>query len=185
MRIVAGKFSSRKLKTLEGTSTRPTLDKVKEAVFSSLGGFFDGGTFLDLYAGSGAIGLEAISRGVDHAYFVERLFPASKIIHENIHLLHCENQSTVLKMSAIQALEEFSSQGLKFDFVYLDPPYALQENEKIMRILEEKSLLNEYAKVIVESLKEDCFPNQIGNLINYKEAIYGITKITYYKRSTL
>ena len=83
MRIIAGKYASRKLETLKGQNTRPTLDKVKEAVFSSLGGFFDGGMVLDLYGGSGAIAFEALSRGMDHACIVDKSRAAIEIIRKN------------------------------------------------------------------------------------------------------
>ena len=89
MRIIAGKYSSRRLETLPGQHTRPTLDKVKEAVFSSLGGFFDGGTVLDLYGGSGAIAFEALSRGMDKAYIVDKSRAAIQVIRKNAELLDC------------------------------------------------------------------------------------------------
>ena len=145
MRIIAGEFSSRTIKTLKGTATRPTLDKVREAVFSSLGGFFDGGKMLDLYAGSGAVGIEALSRGMSFAYFVDK-------------------------------------NHIKFDLVYLDPPYALQQNEKIIGILDEKGLLTSSARIVVECLKEDTYADRIGDVEKYKEAIYGISKIVYYRK---
>ena len=104
MRIVAGEYSSRKIEAPKGNTTRPTLDKVREAVFSSLGGFFAGGVFLDLYAGSGANGLEAISRGFDQAVFVDNSRDAVSVIRRNIASLGCQDKCRVLPMRADKAL---------------------------------------------------------------------------------
>ena len=153
MRIIAGEFSSRTIKTLKGTATRPTLDKVREAVFSSLGGFFDGGKMLDLYAGSGAVGIEALSRGMSFAYFVDKNYEAIRIIKENITALNLEDKTKVLSMLDTNALHYFTENHIKFDLVYLDPPYALQQNEKIIGILDEKGLLTSSARIVVECLK--------------------------------
>ena len=104
MRIIAGKYSSRRLETLPGQHTRPTLDKVKEAVFSSLGGFFDGGTVLDLYGGSGAIAFEALSRGMDKAYIVDKSRAAIQVIRKNAELLDCQSQCEIYPLNDVKAL---------------------------------------------------------------------------------
>lgn len=182
MRIIAGEFSSRSIKTLKGNSTRPTLDKVREAVFSSLGGFFDGGAMLDLYSGSGAVGIEALSRGMDKAYLVDKNREAIRIIKENVNSLHIEDKTKVLCMPDTKALQYFIEHQIKFDLVYLDPPYALQQNEKVITILDENHLLNDGARIVVECLKEDQNFEQKNDIEKYKEAIYGITRIVYYRK---
>ena len=180
MRIVAGEYSSRKLETLKGDATRPTLDKVREAVFSSLGGFFAGGAVLDLYAGSGAIGLEALSRGMDQAVFVDSSREAVRVIRNNIASLKAGERSRVLCTKAVSALGILQGEGRKFDLVYLDPPYARQENDRILRLLEEYQLLNPGARVVIESLKEDPQPEDTASIRFHKDAVYGITRIRYY-----
>ncbi len=184
MRIVAGKWGSRKIETLSGSLTRPTLDKVREAVFSTLGGFFSGGVMLDLYAGSGAVGLEALSRGMEHAYFADRNPAACRIIRNNIASLEAEESASVWNVSARKAIELLAEKEIKADVVYLDPPYAEQENEAILSLLSEKHLLNPGAVIAVESLKEESFPASIGSLQQVLERIYGISKITYYKETS-
>ena len=181
MRIVAGEYSSRKIEAPKGNTTRPTLDKVREAVFSSLGGFFAGGVFLDLYAGSGANGLEAISRGFDQAVFVDNSRDAVSVIRRNIASLGCQDKCRVLPMRADKALHLLKKEGITFDLVYLDPPYARQENDRVIRWLAENNMMNPEGRIVIESLKEDSFTKDFGHIKYYKEAVYGISRITYLK----
>lgn len=181
MRIVGGEFSSRKIVTSSGKTTRPTLDKVREAVFSSLGGLFDAGTVLDLYAGSGAVGLEAISRGYERAIFADISKESIRAIKENIHSLKVENRTEVYAMKDMKVLALLSQRDVKFDLVYLDPPYALQHNNQVLTFLDEHHMLNSGARVVIESLKEETYDIDYSSLHPYKEKVYGISKITYYR----
>lgn len=181
MRIIAGEYRSRRIETRDGNGTRPTLDKVREAVFSSLGGMFSSGNILDLYAGSGANGLEALSRGYDQAIFVDTSHEAIQMIQKNIRNLKCEDRTKVMHMNDKKALKILSSEQRKFDLVYLDPPYSSQHNDQILELLQSYELLNPKAVVVIESLKQDEFKNTYGTLKPYKEATYGITRITYYR----
>jgi len=181
MRIIAGEFSSRRLQTLKGSATRPTLDKVREAVFSSLGGFFDGGICLDLYAGSGAVGLEALSRGMDQAILVDCSRDAAEIIRENVKALQVEDRTRIMVMKDFRALGVLAVEGVKLSLVYLDPPYERQQNEKVLAYLSEHGMMSAGAVAAVESDRRDVLPAEIGHLHLYKEASYGIMKITYYR----
>ncbi|MBE6108073.1 MAG: 16S rRNA (guanine(966)-N(2))-methyltransferase RsmD [Erysipelotrichaceae bacterium] len=181
MRIIAGKYRSLPLEAVKGNHTRPTTDKIKEAVFNSVGPYFDGGEMLDLYAGSGSVGLECISRGMDHAVFVDKSYDAISTIKKNIGFVKVPSQCTVYKMDALAALRRCADEKRQFDLVYLDPPYAQEQNEKVMTALCQMNLLKQGAVVIVESLKEDVFSDEIGSLMKYKEAVYGITRISYYE----
>lgn len=181
MRIIAGTYASRRLETLKGQATRPTLDKVKEAVFSALGGMFDGGTMLDLYAGSGAIGLEAVSRGMSQAILVDQSHAAAEIIRKNIALLGCQKQTRLLAMNDRKALSLLAKEGVQFDLVYLDPPYEKQHNEEVMTYLVEHGMLKNGARVVIEAKKEESYTQAFGPLQYQKEKVYGIMKITYYR----
>ncbi len=181
MRIIAGEWSSRRLLTLPGLSTRPTLDKVRGAVFSSLGGFFDGGVFLDLYAGSGACGLEALSRGMDKAIFCDKSVQAVKVIRKNIASLSAEDRCRVMAVSDTSALRQLAGEKTVVDLVYLDPPYKKERNREVLQYLSDHDLMNRHAMAVIESQKEDVFPQRVGRFTKYKEAEYGITKITYYR----
>lgn len=182
MRIVSGEFGSRRLETLKGNNTRPTLDKVREAVFSSLGGFFDGGNFLDLYAGSGAVSLEALSRGCSFAVLNDKSRDAFKVIQANVKTLKVEDRTKVYCMNDMKLLSILETKEMQFDMVYLDPPYAKEKNMKVMKALCDKHLLKDQAIVIVESLKEDEYDDVVEDLEVVKVAHYGISKITYYKK---
>lgn len=181
MRIIAGTYASRRLETLKGQATRPTLDKVKEAVFSALGGMFDGGTMLDLYAGSAAIGLEAVSRGMNQAVLVDQSHAAAEIIRKNIALLGCQKQTRLLAMNDRKALSLLAKEGVQFDLVYLDPPYEKQHNEEVMTYLVEHGMLKNGARVVIEAKKEESYTQAFGPLQYQKEKVYGIMKITYYR----
>ena len=185
MRIIAGEYSSRKLETLKNKNTRPTLDKVREAVFSSLGGMFDGGAVLDLYAGSGACGFEALSRGMDQAVLVDISRAACGIIKKNAASLRCEDRCRIFSMADRKALDLLAQEGVCFDLVYLDPPYEKQRNDEVMAYLNEHSLVKPGGKVVIESLKEDNFADAYGDLKFTKESVYGIMKVRYYKNEAV
>lgn len=131
MRIIAGSRKSRLLKSLPGLHTRPTLDKVKEAAFGRLGPWIEGKRVLDLFAGSGNIGLEALSRGAHECSFVDGSKEAIRIIDENIQSLDFKNQSHVYRMDAFQACRYFKNKGLSFDLVYCDPPFGKVDLQKL------------------------------------------------------
>jgi len=123
MRIIAGEFRSRKLKSLPGAATRPTPDRLRETLFDILQTRIEGATFADAYAGTGAVGIEALSRGARHAWLLERARPALELIRENIAALGLESRATVLAGPVLQTLSRQSA-----DIVFLDPPYD-QERE--------------------------------------------------------
>ncbi|MEA4873783.1 16S rRNA (guanine(966)-N(2))-methyltransferase RsmD [Anaerorhabdus sp.] len=181
MRIVAGKHRSRILKTLPGENTRPTLDKVREGVFSSIGPYFDGGIVLDLFSGSGAIGLECISRGMDFGIFVDSNYDAIKVIQENIKALKEEERTLCLKMDYNRALQQCVSQNRKFDLIYLDPPYSKISVSDILTFIDENKLLNKDGVVISETLKDEEVKEEFKSFNKKKELNYGITKIVIFK----
>ena len=180
MRIVAGDFRSRKLKTVEGDATRPTSDRIKEAVFSRIGPYFDGGSVLDLFAGSGAIGLEALSRGMQQAYFADASPEAVRVLYENVRTLEVEERCTIWKMDFVQVLRKAMVLDLQFDLIYIDPPYQKQQNDLVMETIDVFNLLKDKGNIIIESLAEDTFQENYGKIKKDKEVIYGKTKITYY-----
>lgn len=154
MRVIAGKYKSRQLKTVKSDSTRPTTDKNKENLFNMIGPYFTGGCVLDLFAGSGGLGIEAMSRGMSELYSVDRAYKAYAVVKENIQTLGIEN-AHVLKMDYRKALEKFKEEQIKFDLVLLDPPYRMKINQNIIQTLAAQGNLNDDALIVIEDVKEE------------------------------
>ena len=179
LRVVAGEFGGRPLKTLEGKTTRPTTDKVKGAIFNMIGPFFDGGRVLDLFSGSGSLAIEAISRGMSSAVLVEKDRRAQAVIQENIKMTKSEEQFQLLKMDEARALTQLTGQ---FDLVLLDPPYAKEQIVANITQLEEQGLLSEEVMLVCETDKGVDLPEEVSNFGIWKQKTYGISKVTVYVR---
>ncbi|CVV92550.1 methyltransferase [Streptococcus pneumoniae] len=150
MKIVSGIYGGRPLKTLEGKTTRPTSDKVRGAIFNMIGPYFEGGRVLDLYAGSGGLSIEAVSRGMSSAVLVERDRKAQTIVAENIQMTKEVGKFQLLKMDAERALEQVSGE---FDLVFLDPPYAKEQIVADIEKMAERELFSEDVMVVCETDK--------------------------------
>ena len=179
LRVVAGEFGGRPLKTLEGKTTRPTTDKVKGAIFNMIGPFFDGGRVLDLFSGSGSLAIEAISRGMSSDVLVKKDRGAQAVIQENIKVTKSEEQFQLLKMDAARALTQLTGQ---FDLVLLDPPYAKEQIVANITQLEEQGLLSEEVMLVCETDKGVDLPEEVSNFGIWKQKTYGISKVTVYVR---
>ena len=183
MRIIAGKYKKTPIKTIEGTDiTRPTRDMVKEAVFSSIDIYSDT-IFLDLFSGSGAIGLEALSRGAKDVVFNDINRDVVKIIKENLNKVR-ENR-TVLNLNYDACL--YKLKGYKFDYIYCDPPYNFAYYEDLFINIDKYELLNEKGIIIVEIRKDRDLDlkDSYLDIYKYKEKKYGITKVLYYKKGNV
>ncbi len=148
MRIVAGKFKSRLIKAPQGQNTRPTSDRVKESLFNILGSKVYNAICLDLFAGSGNLGLEALSRNAKKCIFVDHDLQAIRTIKENIVALQVNDQTKVLYMDYQKALRLLKE---PFDLIFLDPPYRYSVLDDILKTLEEKNLLSDDAIIVYES----------------------------------
>lgn len=181
MRIISGKYGSRKLKTLTGNNTRPTEDRVREAVFSRLGPYFNGGIILDLFAGSGAISLEALSRGFDFAYLVDVSKEAVSVIYSNISDLKVQDQTKVLNTSYKSALTKLKNLELQFDLIYLDPPYNKGIEKEALELITQYDLLKDDGTIVIETDKR-TEPEINSPYILEKSATYGINRISYLRK---
>lgn len=162
MRIISGKARGTKLYTLDGTATRPTLDRVKESLFNIIQNDIEDSTVLDLFSGSGAIGLEFFSRGAKRAVLCDSSKDAIKIIKQNVQKTHFEEKVEVYNMEFTKLVERLQNQ--KFDIIYIDPPYATDFIKISLEKIIEYELVNENTKIIVETDDETRILNQIEKM---------------------
>lgn len=171
MRIIAGTARSLPLKTIEGRDTRPTTDRIKETLFNVLQNDIPGCYFLDLFAGSGQIGLEAVSRGASYAVFVENGKKAAACIEDNIHFTKFDRQCKLVSMDVMAALRSLEG-NYRFDVIFMDPPYDNLLEKDVLSYLADSSLLKENSQIIVEaSLRTDfSYLDELGyDLIKLKK----------------
>lgn len=170
MRIISGTMRGTKLYTLEGDNTRPTLDRVKEALFSKINFEIQDATILDLFAGSGALGLESLSRGAEKIFVCDNSRDAIKIINQNIEKTKTKDKVSLLNMDYKKALEELRRQDIKLDIVFLDPPYKTDFAEDAAKYIVENKLLKEEGFIILETdEKERVLNNLDTDILEIKE----------------
>ncbi len=183
MRIIAGRYKGRVLKAPKGRLVRPTSERVREAIFSVLGMRVEGSNVLDLFAGSGALGLEALSRGATFVVFVERSARVVGLIKSNIATLNARESAEVWCMDVRNALKNLPKKGYTFDIVFLDPPYRRGIPEKILNMLGEGRLLAREAMVVVEH-EADCEMRVgYGCLVLFSRKNYGDTSVSFYVKA--
>lgn len=163
MRVIAGERKGHALKAVPGNNTRPTTDKVKESLFSIIGPFFDGDMVLDLFAGSGGLGIEALSRGAERAVFIDQAALAIKTIRQNLEGCHFTERAEVYRNDAERALKLLHKNEWKFDLVFLDPPYKKQQLEKLLVTLEKLELVNENEELFASMTKKQSCQIQSVN----------------------
>jgi 16S rRNA (guanine966-N2)-methyltransferase len=172
MRVIAGTYRSRILKSLKGQALRPTSDRLRETLFNILGEAVAGSRFIDAFAGTGAVGIEAISRGATEVVFVENHAPAATLIRRNLESLQIHSGAQVLPIDALKGLEKLSSQNKPnegFDFVFLDPPYdAADDYNRCLQFLGSHNLLAPTGIAIAEHRRNSPLPEQIAQLRRYR-----------------
>ncbi len=183
LRVISGSSKGIKLYTLEGMGTRPTTDRVKENLFNIIAPYIADSNVLDLFAGTGSLGIEALSRGAKSATFSDQSEKSIEIIKKNLVHTKLLDKSEVFLGEAQLILKKLSHQGKKFDIIFLDPPYKCEIVPKILHELEVNGVLDERVLIVAETDIEDELPNEIGTLIVSKIQIYGKTKLTFFKRA--
>ncbi|WP_102347049.1 16S rRNA (guanine(966)-N(2))-methyltransferase RsmD [Bacillus sp. Marseille-P3661] len=177
MRVIAGTCKGRPLKAVPGTTTRPTTDKIKESLFNMIGPFFDGGLGLDLFGGSGGLGIEGLSRGLDKVIFVDKDRKAVDIIRHNIELCRFTDQTEVYCNEAVRALKAIAKRDLQFSHIFLDPPYKLNVLEDIIKMIDDTNMLTSDGIIVTEYGTEMDLPDKIGSLQLFRKEIYGNTTV--------
>lgn len=176
MRIIAGKYKNSVILAPEGNDTRPSKDMLKEAMFSSIGFFRGDESILDLFGGSGAIGLEALSRGAKKAIINDISKNAYNIIKTNVNKLKADAQ--IYNLDYVDLLNKLDE---KFDIIFLDPPYIFNEYEKLMRLINDNNLLKDDGIIIWEVEKNTKMNDKYEDYTLYKTKKYGISLLNYYK----
>jgi 16S rRNA (guanine966-N2)-methyltransferase len=188
MRVIAGKYRSRPLRSLPGMDLRPTADRLRETLFNVLTAgnptALDGTVWLDLYAGTGAVGIEAVSRGASMVYFAESAIRASELIKRNLTSLGIETSFQILRQDSIRALRTLESGGVAVDFVFLDPPYDLQDAYvRALSALAQSSLLKPATLVIAEHPKRFDPGEQFESLSRYRKLLQGDAALSFYRKA--
>lgn len=186
MRIISGKFRSRPLKTPQGLDVRPSSDRLRETLFNVLSAShpLEGSRWIDLFAGTGAVGIEALSRGASYVYFSEKVRKVARITTENLETLEVADQAEIVIADALAALRQWEGSE-PVDFVFLDPPYR-EEGAYLgaLRVLDESPLLKPTAIVIAEHTKHFDPGDGVGELRRYRSLKQGDAVLSFYRRTT-
>ncbi len=188
MRVVTGKFKGRRLKTLKGSEVRPTADRVKESLFRIFGEQVIGADFLDLCAGTGNVGLEALSQGARSTTFVDSNHHCIRVIASNLEMCGLDRRHPhvqLIHLDARKALVRLGKREAKFDLIYFDPPYASKIHESCLRQIAETNLLSRTGVLVVEHRKVqevDCTKSLMSDeLILSRQEQYGDTMLSFYR----
>ena len=183
MRIVAGKYKSRIIKMPKGPKIRPTKDRIREALFNIIGQEIKEAKVLDAFAGSGAFGMEALSRGAEQAVFIDKDRGCVRIIKENLKSLSVEKEKTlVIAMDAFKAFYMLERKKENFDIVLLDPPYYKDMAKKSLIKLDSHAILTPRCIIVAEHYKKDVLPKELNNITSYRTARYGDIYVSFYKK---
>ncbi|MFT4552812.1 MAG: 16S rRNA (guanine966-N2)-methyltransferase [Chlamydiales bacterium] len=191
MQIIGGKFRSRRLQAPKGSTTRPTSGRLRATLFDICQSYIEGSSFLDVFAGGGAMGLEAISRGADKAVFVEKAKGAISCIRKNVQLLEAEKQVEILSGDVLDVLPRLEKQGRKFSIIYVDPPYeqmcrwkgnTLLYSEAVLKIIDEYDLLSPSGVLFLEEAKGQVFDEEsLSSLVLLSSRNYGVSMLRQYQ----
>lgn len=184
MRVISGEMKGFKLKT-RGHDVRPTLARVKKSLFSILGEQIVESSFLDLFSGTGNIGIEALSRGARQAFFVERGIVQIKTIMDNIQRAHLEDRAHVVRMSVDVALKKFYKEGMQFNIIFFAPPFKKYLAESTLELLDARTVITEDAVIVVEHHQTEHIPDNFLHFSLWRQERYGDHGLSFFKAGIL
>ena len=182
-RILGGAGKGRRLESPRGLATRPTASRVRQTLFDILASRIPGSRFLDAFAGSGGVGLEALSRGAARVVFVERAAEAAAVLKRNVARLGAAARAEVHRQDALLALAAFADAGRRFDLVYLDPPYQGGLYEAVLEQVGRSGLLDEEGRLVAEHFHKHALPERIGGLERIRVVRVGDHRLSFYARA--
>ena len=185
VRVVAGSAKGRPLKSVPGMGTRPTTDKVKEAIFSMIGPYFGGGAVLDLFAGTGGLGIEALSRGMDRAVFIDMEPKSIDTVKANLKSTGFESEAEIFRNEAGRAIKALEKRKYNFDLVFLDPPYRMKNGHALMMEMAMRGLLKAGAVLVLEYESSHSYPEEMSGFCHLRTAKYGETAVSIYEYEQL
>lgn len=182
MRVIAGKYRSRTLKSPGKLRMRPTSDRLRETLFNVLGTSVEDSLFVDLFAGTGAIGIEAISRGAREAIFIESHAAGARLVRQNLESLGIRTAAEVIEADAVRGLEKLAARHLAADFIFLDPPYEREEEHlRVLEFLDDSHLLAPRGLVIVEHRNSMDLPERFDRLECVRILEQGDAALSFYR----
>jgi len=181
VRVISGTAGGLKLQTLDSASTRPTLDRVKEAVFSMLREEIYGSAVLDLFAGNGALGIEALSRGAAKCYFNDKSRQCCELVQKNLIYTKLIDSAELSCADYTEALSRYKRSGVKFNLILLDPPYGKGFDVQALELVEKFGLTVQPCTAVCEHSTEDRLPERIGHFTCRKEKKYGTVAVSVYE----
>ncbi|MBU5677374.1 16S rRNA (guanine(966)-N(2))-methyltransferase RsmD [Alkaliphilus sp. MSJ-5] len=181
MRVISGKARGHALKAPQGLNTRPTADRVKESIFNIVQSKLYGSIVIDLFAGSGNLGIESLSRNASKAYFIDNNKNSIQSIRENLKKTNLGNSSIVIQMDVLSAIKKLSTQGVKANIIFLDPPYSKGFVAPTLEDIFSFEILQSDGIVVVEHNKTDEIPESVHNLQKYRTNNYGDVAVSFYE----
>jgi 16S rRNA (guanine(966)-N(2))-methyltransferase RsmD len=182
MRIIGGRFGGRRLRTLRGLDVRPTSDRLRETLFNIISARIEGSRFLDICAGSGAVGIEALSRGARETTFIERSRQACSTLRANLNALDIDSQARIINREAPTALKVLAEEGEQFDIVFFDPPYSSGIYTQVLEIVSQSEVLTDEGLVIVEHRVKMPPRWEFQTLSAFREVRQGESGLTFFER---
>jgi 16S rRNA (guanine(966)-N(2))-methyltransferase RsmD len=164
IRVIGGKYRGKRLKKVPGTVVRPVPDKLKESLFSIIQEDVIGSVFLDGFAGSGSVGIEALSRGADKIVFIDEYYPAIKVIKSNIAKVEAEERVHVFHKEFNRGVIQLAKEKMKFDLIFLDPPYKLLEERNPLKVINKREILADNGKIILRQFYKTKFEGKYFDL---------------------
>lgn len=184
MRVIAGDARGQRLKAPKGSSIRPTADRVKESLFNILRNELAGARVLDLFAGTGSLAIEALSRGAAEALLVDSSAASAKLIRDNLRRLGLTRNARVITAPVRRALNSIASQGRPFDIIFLDPPYGEELVPKTIEIIAREELLGAAGVIVAEHSTRDALQDRHGTLDRFDQRRYGDTMLSFYRMNS-